>query len=211
MKLLLILAAILGTMTGPAVPAFGNLRPTLWYGGDSISNGFLCPGCTVAQRLFAKAAGLRVLPSSRGLNGRTFAQFSRETNVIPRASVIVVELGTNDFQQGLRLPVVQSSAAELLGRIRAVNPDSALFCLGVSSLLHQTNDLGLRLADYDGVIERECARRSGVFIGIAQALEKAPGAFHEDEVHITQVGHEVLSGLMLRAFAALNRSRTVTS
>lgn len=197
-------------MAGPAVPAFGNPGPTLWYGGDSISNGFLCPGCTVAQRLFAKAAGLRILPSSKGLNGRTFAQFSRESD-IPQASVIVVELGTNDFGQGVRLPALEASAGELLDRIRAINPNSALFCLGVSSLQHRTNDLGLRLADYDRVIQRECVRRNGVFVGIAAALEKAPGAFHADEVHITQAGHEVLSALLLRAFERLKEPRPATS
>jgi GDSL-like Lipase/Acylhydrolase family len=207
MRLLLALAAMLCAMTGPANPSLGSMRPALWYGGDSISNAFLCPGCTVAQRLFAQAAGLRVLPSSRGLDGRTFAQFDSETSTIPEAAVIVIELGTNDFLQALPLSQVQASAADLLDRVREVNPDSALFCFGVSSPRQRTNALALRPADYDGVIQRECRRRHGSFLGIGQALEEAPGAFHPDEVHITQLGHDMLSGLLLGAFERFGQGR----
>lgn len=209
MRILATVCALLLAIVGPACSVTSTTQPALWYGGDSISNAFMCPGCTVAQRLFASTAGLRVLSSSVGLNGRTFAQFGREVAHIPEAAVVVVELGTNDFMQGLPLHEMRSAAGDLLDRVRAANPaPSQLYCLGVSARGKWTNSQGLSRADYDQAIAEECAQRGGIFVPIGQALEETPRALLEDGVHISQQGHHVISGLLQNAFAGLETGPT---
>jgi lysophospholipase L1-like esterase len=206
MRLLMTLIALLSTLAGPLVPADEPAGPSLWYGGDSISNAYDCPGCRVLGRVFAARVGLRVLPSSLGLNGHTFAQFGAAVRRIPRASVIVVELGTNDFLQGLEPAHVARAAGQLLDRIRAVNPAGAasLFCTGVSSLPHAVNGRGLTPLAYDRVIAAECVRREGVFLPITQALADTPGTFLRDEVHISQRGHDLIAALLAEALQTVD-------
>lgn len=200
MKALVLAATLLWAAIGPAVSLSAAAKPTLWYGGDSISDAFMCPGCTVAERLFARQAGFRVLPSSVGLDGRTFGQFSRETSYIPEASVAVVELGTNDFLQNLALEDVRASAAELLDRVRA----GQLFCLGVSAPADWLNARGLRRADYDALIADECRQHGGTFVAIGDKLEARIGAVLADGVHISQQGHGVISRLLYARLLALS-------
>jgi hypothetical protein len=189
-----LLAATVSPYTGP--------RPTLWYGGDSISNAFECDGCTVAARVFAGEAGLRVLGSSIGLNGHTFEQFMSQISRIPRADVVVIELGTNDFHQNVTLEDERAIVSLLLDRTRSVNPPSRtrLFCLGVSSPAAWTNGLGLTPPDYDHVIAAACARHEGTFIPVQGALDSRPGSLVPDQVHLTQLGTDLVANLLLRAF-----------
>jgi lysophospholipase L1-like esterase len=199
MRLLALVVAFLSTVWGPVAPDEAR-RATLWYGGDSISNGYDCPGCRVLGRVFAAQAGLRVAASSLGLDGHTFAQFSAAVRRIPRAGVVVIELGTNDFLQALPPEEVRGATRDLLDRVREANPSARLFCVGVSSPSRAVNGLGLRPADYDQVIAAECRLRRGTFVPIAEHLDLTPGALLPDLVHISQAGHDLIGRLLFEAY-----------
>lgn len=135
--------------------------------------------------------------------GAPLAVVARDYDVPAGVDLVVVELGTNDADQGTDPDAFGKDYAAYLDRIRKASPDAQLVCLGVWFLSSRPET-----APLDEAIESACTEHGGKFRSLTKIVAKAdmrgPAGADTwvgpaDEFHPNNAGHKQLASIVLRA------------
>jgi lysophospholipase L1-like esterase len=193
-------------------------RPDVIVVGDSLTAGAHASKrerAYPALTLQALRLGARGYRTSRvvGLPGGRVADLA-DLQVAPARRLVAVEVGTNDWlgyvREGPWSPTPLDQFASAYRRLLAnlVSPGTALVCLGIWGPRAGRSEAGSLLADYDAVIDRECHRRGGRFLALADVHDDAscrgPAGRHtflgtSDVMHPNDHGHRWLAELVIAA------------
>ena len=182
---------------------------SIFFMGDSLTEGYFA---TTLQRSFPALVASRMGATWTGggvpggkLDGMGPVTFP------PQASLVVVELGTEDFGGWAGATPVNTFDTEyrqLLGAARAQVPGARIVCLGVWNTQHVTNVIGVTIDQYDAAIKSDCVASGGSFIPLAPMFDAAgtrgpagTATYHgaSDNFHPNDSGHAMIAAAILRA------------
>jgi lysophospholipase L1-like esterase len=225
LSLVLLLALTLGgsgVLAGQSPPA--RLYADVLVVGDSISAGWFA---TTSARAYpaqllrllreadaraGRASQVLAVPGTRAVDG---LEALRALPTVPRADLIVVEFGTNDYGH-LPNPIgdFQRTYQALLALLSGASPQATVVCVSVWAPRAAPNPLGVSGARYDEVISQTCAalpRHPGRYVDIS-AIYADPAAHGPngrpvwlgtgDEFHPNDAGHLAIAQAIYAVLAA---------
>jgi lysophospholipase L1-like esterase len=80
--------------------------------------------------------------------------------------LIVVHMGTNDFDHSTPLSAFQPAMHALFDRLRGGSPGASFVCLGVWAGATDVNKAGLHPGAYDSVVQSNCQGAGGSFVSL---------------------------------------------
>jgi lysophospholipase L1-like esterase len=213
-----------GVLAGPMRPDRPYVR--VLFVGDSISAGWFAttPARAYPARLLdlLRAADARdgrtsqvlAVPGTRAVDGLAEV---RALPAVPRADLIVVEFGTNDYGH-LPNPLADFRRAysALLALLSDTSPTATVTCVSVWAPRETPNPLGIPGARYDTVIAEACAalpHHQGRYVDIS-AIYADPAAHGPngrrvwlgtgDVFHPNDAGHAAIAAAIYAALASLS-------
>jgi acyl-CoA thioesterase-1 len=177
-------------------------------------------GASVTEGWFASSGGAaytalvagRLATSGRGVRSRVLARpgiTAREADdwdLRISTDVVIVQLATNDFVQGVPVPVFAAYYGDVLGRLRTASPRADLICLGGWDDPGDRNRLGVAAVDYDVATRTACGAEGGRYVDLSaiylDARNHGPEGrptFHGagDVFHPNDRGHEAVATAVL--------------
>jgi lysophospholipase L1-like esterase len=183
-------------------------RPILFV-GDSLTVGFYAssPGKTYPALVSARLGRPGVLVATGGVTASHYAA----RTAYPKAAIVVVELGTNDFEHQTPVGAFDRAYEDVIAHVRAANPTARLVCVAVWNGSY-SNPAWTPSATYDAKIRGDCtggkvANVTGAFDTLAdrgpQGTQSAFG--QRDQFHPNDAGHQAIATSVL---GALRSART---
>jgi lysophospholipase L1-like esterase len=177
-------------------------RPILFV-GDSLTVGYYAsaPSKTYPAIVSARLGRPGVLVATGGV---TASHYAAKTSY-PRAAVVVVELGTNDFEHQTPVDQFDQAYEDVIAHVRAVNPHARLVCVAVWNGTYSNPDW-TPSATYDAKIRGDCtggkvANVIGAFdIPSDRGPQGTSSAFGQrDQFHPNDEGHQAIATSVLGA------------
>jgi acyl-CoA thioesterase I len=206
------LTAALAAAVAVALVAVGapqaSTRPVLFV-GDSLTVGYYASSAaTTYPALVARQLGRRAVEISTA--GVTAGHFAARTSY-PKASVVVVELGTNDYEHQTPVRAFDRSYEDVIAHVRHANPSARLVCVAVWNGSY-TNPGWAPSTKYDATIRGDCtggkvANVSGAFeVASNRGPQDTGSAFGmRDQFHPNDAGHAAIATSVLGALRSLPR------
>jgi lysophospholipase L1-like esterase len=137
------------------------------------------------------------------------AALAAGTLSVQPASLLVVQLGDNDFGLGHTLSQFTTDYGNMIRLARReVGPATPMICLGVWSIAGFKNSAGVTSNQYDAVIQRLCAAQNGAFLSLQPYAYdvNTPGTptylGPADGFHPSTVGHARIAAAILCLLAS---------
>lgn len=189
-------------------PAPAPLR--LLVVGDSLSAGFYASSSSADYvSLLADSLGRRRSVSTTlvAKPGVTAVDASHWRLAIPSDDA-VVELGTNDFGEGIALSTFAAAYGSVLAQVRRSSRRARIVCLSLWSGPTEVDSIGAYGSAYDAVIRDSCKAIHGRYVDLSSAF--ATPAYHGpagartpfgsgDWFHPNDAGHVAIARLILPA------------
>lgn len=183
-----------------------SVRPVLFV-GDSLTVGYYAssPGKTYPAIVAGRLGQHAVEISTAGV---TASHFARRTSY-PKASVVVVELGTNDYEHQTPVRDFDRAYEDVIAHVRHANPTAKLVCVAVWNGSY-TNPGWAPSTKYDATIRVDCtggkvANVSGAFdVSSDRGPQGTGSAFGmRDQFHPNDAGHAAIATSVLGALHSL--------
>ena len=200
------LTAALAAAVAVALVAVGapqaSVRPILFV-GDSLTVGYYAssPSKTYPA-LVAGALGRPAIEIATG--GVTASHYAARTS-FPKAAVVVVELGTNDFEHQTPVGAFDRAYEQVIAHVRRVNPTAKLVCVAVWNGDY-SNPAWAPSATYDAKIRGDCTGGKVANVGGAfdVAADRGPAGTSSafglrDQFHPNDAGHQAIATAVLGA------------
>jgi lysophospholipase L1-like esterase len=177
-------------------------RPILFV-GDSLTVGYYASSAsnTYPAIVSAQLGRPGVLVATGGV---TASHYAARTSY-PKAAVVVVELGTNDFEHQTPIDAFDQAYEDVIAHVRAANPQARLVCVAVWNGSY-SNAAWTPSATYDAKIRGDCtggkvANVAGAFdIASNRGPEGTSTAFGQrDQFHPNDAGHQAIATSVLGA------------
>jgi lysophospholipase L1-like esterase len=204
------LTAALAAAVAVALAAVGapqaSVRPILFV-GDSLTVGFYAssPGKTYPAIVSAQLGRPGRLVATGGVTASHFATRAS----YPKASVVVVELGTNDYEHQTPLGAFDRAYEAVVAHVRRANPTAKLICVAVWSGSY-TNPGWTPSAKYDAKIRGDCTggKVANVTSAFDVASDRGPQGSStpfgvRDQFHPNDAGHAAIAASVLGALRSV--------
>lgn len=199
--------------------------PRVLVVGDSISAGWFAssPAASYPQRLFASlrasnpaSADWSQVIGLPGKHAEDGVRVLRALPNVPRADLIVVEFGTNDYGNRPVSPgSFARSYATLLNLLTSASPQATVVCVSVWGPSGHPNSFGATPETYNAILDSACRalpHSAGVVVDIT-SLYARPGArgprghasyiaTHTDGFHPNDAGHTAIAQAIVAALPA---------
>lgn len=178
--------------------------------GDSLSTGFFAKRQSDGWSAIT-VAGLKAkqVPVSNSRKPGELTIVSQFFDHVPKADVVIVELGTNDYNSSKK-PEFTANYETLLSEVRSVSPAAALVCLGPWQGAGRSNKFGTPATTYNRVVRDSCQAQRGRYVPLSPIFDVAQNrgpkgaptyAGPNDGFHPNDAGHRAIADALL---AALN-------
>jgi lysophospholipase L1-like esterase len=204
------LTAALAAAVAVALVAVGapqaSVRPVLFV-GDSLTVGYYAssPAKTYPALVAGQLGRSAVEISTAGVTASHFANRAS----YPKASVVVVELGTNDYEHQTPVRAFDRAYESVIAHVRHANPTAKLVCVAVWNGGY-TNPGWAPSTTYDATIRGDCtggkvANVSGAFeIAADRGPQGTGSAFGlRDQFHPNDAGHAAIATSVLGALRSV--------
>lgn len=182
-------------------------RKRIVYIGDSLTDGLFASDKTLGfVPQVEKTVGINEKPATVNAIGIKTVNFSIDQikqNISPKTEVIVVELGTNDYNS-TDLSKFHESYRTLLNTLKIINPNVKLICLSTWD--------GYRAYLYDEIIMDEVIKRKGTFVYLGDLFENNMNKSTKgnitpwgpaDDFHPSDQGHKAIAERVINAITSM--------
>lgn len=160
-----------------------QINPRILTFGDSITSGYGVPSENAYPQVLSQKLEVPVI--SRGKNGDTTATaLQRLEQDVLRAfpNIVIVELGGNDFLQGVPLAETEQNLKQIIQRVKSTGAIAVLLGMNVKPFNGKYGQMYQRVAN-----ETQAHYIPGVLKGLNQPQ------YRSDQIHPNAVGHDIIA------------------
>jgi acyl-CoA thioesterase-1 len=191
-----------------AQPASAAEMKTIFFFGDSLSDGFMLKRSQAYPALLAKklqAAGLNFqVINASAAGGTTEGGLERlPPHLKRRIDIFILELGINDAFRGLAVDEIQTNLQQIVDKVKAQNPNARIVVAGMQLPNYSADDYVSAFGKLFGDL---ATRNNAALVPyLLQGVAGDPSLNLPDGIHPNAAGQKILAENVWRVLEPLAR------